>query len=96
MKLEPITVKNVKDIQTGERHWLEGLLGHEVQDNQQVFIMLFTPGLEPSEAAREEARAGFRETWDKVQHHMQERGVSDQGFDAAVDEAMNSIRPREP
>ena len=94
--MESIAVKNVKDLQETGKHWLEGVLGQHLQENQQVFIMLFTPGVEPDEATRRKAIEGLQETWSQVDQHVRDHGISDAEFDAAVDEAMEHVRRREP
>src|SRR5438067_11337253 len=96
MEREPIAVQSVKDIQATGKRWLEEVLGHHLGDNQQVFIMVFTPGAEPTEAARAQARAGLEQTWERVEKHMQQHGISEAEFDDAVDEAMKQVRRREP
>src|SRR5207249_3964395 len=52
MEHELLTIQNVKDLQDGGKRWLENVLGQHLRENQQVFIMVFTPGVEPDEAAR--------------------------------------------
>ena len=96
MERTPVSIQSVKDIQDSGKRWLEELLGQRLRENQQVFIMVFTPGIPPTEAARQEARAGLEQTWAKVERHMQDQGVTGEEFDAAVDEAVDQIRRREP
>lgn len=93
--MESIAVKNVKDIQATGKHWLEGVLGQNLQENQQVFIMLFTPGVEPDEATRRQALDRIEKTWANVGKHMDEQGISPEEFDDGVDEAMEQTRRRE-
>ena len=52
MEHEFLTVQNVKDLQDGGKRWLENVLGQHLKESQQVFIMVFTPGIEPDEASR--------------------------------------------
>src|SRR5947199_2387513 len=95
MEQLPITVESVKDIQATGKRWLEDVLGHHLRDNQQVFIMVFTPGAEPTEAARAQARAGLEQIGARVDEHMQEHGITEAEFDDAVDDAMKHVRRRE-
>jgi hypothetical protein len=96
MEREPITVQSVKDIQANGKRWLEDVFGRHLQDSEKVFIMVFTPGVTPSAVARQEALAGLEATWAQVDKHRREHGISDEEFDAAVDEAMEQVRPRKP
>ena len=96
MEREPVALQCVKDMQPAGRGWLEHVLGQHLRDNQQVLIMVFTPGVEPTEAARARARAGLEQTWSRVEKHMQEHGISEAEFDEAVDEAAREVRRRQP
>lgn len=93
--MESIAVKNVKDIQATGKNWLEGVLGQHLEENQQVFIMLFTPGVEPDEVTRRAALDRMEKSWAKVGEHMEEHGITPEEFDAGVDEAMEQTRRRE-
>jgi hypothetical protein len=52
MEHEPLTIQSVKDLQDSGKRWLENVLGQHLKENQQVFIMVFTPGVEPDEASQ--------------------------------------------
>jgi hypothetical protein len=93
MQLELHTVQNVKDLQESGKRWLEGVLGQDLRENQQVFIMVFTPGVEPDEASRGQARAGLERTFQKTAEYAETHCVADGEIDAAVDEAMQQVRP---
>ena len=94
MENEPVAVHNVKDLQDSGKRWLEDLLGQKVQQNQQVFIMVLSPGSEPDETAQSRARAGLEATFHKTAHHAQQHGAADADADAAVEEAMEHVRHR--
>ena len=93
MERQPIAVRSVKEIQGSEKRWLEAVLGQHLHDNQQVFIMLFTPGVVPDEATRRRARDGIRNLQAKAQAHADAQGITNAEIDAAVDEAMDHVRP---
>ena len=90
--MDSIAVRNVKQIPRQQKRSLEDLVGRELLDNQQVFILAFTPGVAPTGQARAEAMVGIEKTWAKVDRHMQEQGVTEEEFDAAVDEAVQHVR----
>jgi hypothetical protein len=96
MQHELLTVQNVKDLQNGAKRWLEDVLGQHLKESQQVFIMAFTPGVEPGEAARRRALASAESTMAQVEKNLTEKGVTGEEFDALVDEAMEQVRRREP
>ena len=96
MKNELLSVQNVKDLQDSGKRWLEGVLGQHLKESQQVFIMVFTPGVEPDEATRRQALTNVERTMAEVERNLTEDGVTGNEFDAAVDEAMEDVRRREP
>jgi hypothetical protein len=94
MERDPIAVQSVKDLQDSGKRWLESVLGHHLRDNQQVFIMVLSPGSEPDEDARRRARAGLEATFAKTEAYALAHGVTDAEIDAAIGEAMEGARPR--
>ena len=90
---EFVSVQNVKDLQTGGKQWLESLLGRHLQENQQICIMVLTPGID-SDANRRDALQEWERITHKVRQHMQQQGITDEEYDAAVDETMAHIRAR--
>ena len=95
MEHELLTVQKVNDLQDNGKRWLENVLGEHLKENQQVFIMVFTPGVLPDPASRLTSLASVKQIMAQVEKTLAEDGVTDEQFDAAVDEAMEYVRPRE-
>ena len=95
MEKEPLTIQSVKNLQDSGKRWLENVLGQHLKENQQVFIMVFTPGVEPDEASRRQALATVKQTMAQVESNLAQEGVAGEEFDAAVDEAMEDVRRRQ-
>ena len=95
MEHQRLTVQNVKDLQDGGKRWLENVLGQHLKESQQVFIMVFTPSIEPDEATRRQALASVQQITIQVENNLTEQGVTSDDFDAAADEAMDDVRRRE-
>jgi hypothetical protein len=57
--------------------------------------MVFTPGVQPDEPSRRQALANVKQTMSTVEKNLSVAGVSDEEFDAAVDEAMEDVRRRQ-
>lgn len=93
MELQPAAVTSVPNPGDDGRRWLEGALGQPLQEGQQVFIMVLSPGHEPDEEARHRARAALEQTFRRAEAHAEEHGVSDAEIDAALREAMERVRP---
>ena len=94
MEKSPVAVESVKNLQAGGKRLLEDILGQQLQENQQVLIMVFSPGMEPDDAARRRARTGLEETFQKTAAYAQEDGIAEEEIDAAIQEAMDHVRPR--
>lgn len=73
---------------------MENLLGHPLGADQQVMVMVFAAGKVPNEAARRAAAESIRRTLAEVDRHRVAHGITDDAADAAVDEAMQHVRPR--
>src|SRR5438105_4100577 len=96
MEHELLTVQNVKDLQDGGKRWLEDVLGQQLKESQQVFIMVFTPCIEPDETSRRQALANVKQIMTQVEKNLEEQGVADEEFNAAVEETMEDARRRNP
>jgi hypothetical protein len=96
MEHELLTVQNVKDLQDNGKRWLENVLGRHLGEDQQVFIMVFTPGVEPDAATRQHACANVKQVMTQVEKSLADQGIAAEAFDAAVDEAMEGVRRRDP
>lgn len=92
--MESMTTRNVNDIPTAERQVLEALLGQRLNPDQQVFVMAYTPNVAPDEKVRDAARKSLERTFEAIDRHAVEHGITPEEADAAVDEAMEQIRPR--
>jgi hypothetical protein len=91
--MQPL-VRNVNDIDSADRQAIEHLLGRPLDADQNVFIMAFTPGATPDAATREQARKRLESTLAATQRHATDKGVTADEADAAVEEAMQHVRPR--
>jgi hypothetical protein len=96
MEPSSITVESVRNLPVNSKHCLEDMLGQTLQENQQVFIMVLSPGSEPDEAARRQARAGLETTFAKTAAYAGEHDITDTEIEAALQEATRQVRlPRE-
>jgi hypothetical protein len=92
MEHSPIAVESVKNLQAAGKDFLEGILGRKLEENQQVFIMVLSPGKEPDEAGRRQARAGLEETFRKTEVYAREHDITDAEVDDAIEEARKQVR----
>ena len=89
-----MTDRNVNEMAAAERKAIESLLGRDLDPAQQVFIMAYTPGAVPSSAVRGAARASLEKTFAKIDEHARAHGITPEEADAALEEAMEQVRPR--
>jgi hypothetical protein len=84
----------VREISEPNRRSLESLLGQPLAPDQQVFVLVSAPSHTPDEATRRRAVDSIRQTLERIDRRRAANGDSDQVFDAAVEEAMEAVRPR--
>ena len=82
----------VNEMAGDDRRSVEHLLGQSLQEDQQVYILAFKPGIVPDEATRRRALASMQQTFAKAEQHAQQQGITDAEIDEAVDEATERIR----
>jgi hypothetical protein len=92
--MESMTDRKVNDLPGAERKAIEALLGRELEPAQQVFIMAYTPNAVPSNAVRKAARASLQQTFSQIDEHAKAEGTTPEEAYAALDEAIEQIRPR--
>ena len=93
--MESTSTRNVTDLASPDRQTLEHLLGKALEGNEQVFIMTYVPGAVPDESVRKAARSRMEQTFAAVDEHAAQIGLSAEEADAAVEEAMERVRPRD-
>ncbi len=84
----------VNNIPEPDRRSLENLLGHSLAADQQVCVMVFSPSKIADDATRRAAVESIRRTLDSIDQHRTAHGIADDEVDAAVDEAIEHVRPR--
>ena len=87
-------IRNVSDIGSDPRRWLESSLGQHLRDNQRVMIMVLNVGTEPDENTRREAHEKLRGIRAQAAASVKAQGVAPKDVDAAVDEAIVEARRR--
>jgi len=92
--MESTSSVNVSDLPASERQTLEGMLGQHLSSDQRVFIMAYTPDAVPEKSLREAARAGLQEIFEKVDERAKTHGIAPEEAEAALEEAMQHVRPR--
>jgi hypothetical protein len=84
----------VNAIADADRRSLENLLGHALAADQQVCVMVFSAATAADAEARRKAVENIRRTMEKVDQYQAARGMGGDEVEAAIDEAMDHVRPR--
>ena len=92
--MESITFRNVDDPPAAERRTLETIVGRPFEPHELVSIRIYPPKAELDEGVRQAARENLERTFAKIDEHGKAHGVTPEEADAAVEEAMQQIRPR--
>lgn len=86
--------RDVTDLVNQDKQSLEHILGAPLSEGQKVYVVAFTPGKEPDSQLRARAADAVERVLDEAADHARRQGVSDDQIDAAVDEAMGTVRRR--
>jgi hypothetical protein len=92
--MEPsLVVEDVKNLEANSKRFLEEILGGQLREDQQVFIMVLSPGTAPDAEARRQASLGLERVFQQTEAYARQHGVTDTEIDAAIKEAMAHVRP---
>ena len=83
---------NVSDIQGDDRRSLEHILGRQLQEGEQVYIMAYQPGVVPDKDTRRKAKQRLLELSRQAAVHAKEHGHTQDDIDDAIDEATEHVR----
>lgn len=83
---------NVTDLSDDQRRVLESLIGQPLAKNQIVHWAITTAPRQPTAADRARAVTGLEAIFAKVERNLDENGVSQLEWEAAVDEAVRQVR----
>jgi hypothetical protein len=86
-----VLIHKASELRPKTRVALEAELGRRLQDNEQVSIMVFVPHESPEGKARRKAGRRLEEHLNRTD--AKTKSVSEAEMDAALDEALRSVRP---
>jgi len=90
--MENVSIHWARDLPASTRTAIEGLLGRNLRDDEEVSVMSLDSHPAPSGDERHLIAGRLRGALDRLADKAGDAGSDE--FDAAVDEAMNHIRPR--
>jgi len=83
----------VNDISAPDRKSLENILGHPLASDQQVCVMVFSAATVPDAETRRAAAERIRSTLTEIDRRRTSDKISQSASEAAIEEAMNHVRP---
>ena len=89
--MDNVAVQRAKDLAAPAREWLQGLFGRSLAEDEEVTVLVSAPHPAPAGAERRAALDRLETILNRAAVNM--RDVSDVQFEAAVAEAMASVRP---
>jgi hypothetical protein len=90
--MENVSIHWARDLSTSTRNAIEGLLGRNLRDDEEVSVMSLHSHPAPSGDERRLSSVRLRGALDRLADKAGDGGGDE--FDSAVDEAINQIRPR--
>ncbi len=85
-------IRDVQSMAGSERAAAEALLGHSLAQDQRLFIMVISPLAEPDAAQRHKAWEDLHRSITAMEAHLQDRGVTAEAWNAALDLACEEVR----
>jgi hypothetical protein len=85
-------IRDVPALDQAHRRSLEALLGHELADNQRVYIAVLTESAAPSDEQRQRAWERLQQIAVKAEASLRAQGISAEDWTAMVDEECEAVR----
>jgi hypothetical protein len=92
--METTITRNVKDIAADERRALEGMLGHPLAPEQQVFIVAYTPGEVPDDQERSAVLTRIEKRLAQNHAFAADQGITTVEADEVIADAIEATRRR--
>lgn len=84
-------IRYVREMESGQRLWLESEIGHELRDDQRIMIHVLAPGEAAIAEPRQLAFDQLRQLSQQGTRHREASGFSEEEADAVLDEAMRHV-----
>lgn len=89
--MEPI-VRDVTALDSDQRRSLESLLGHELSDDQRLYVAVLPNFQAPSSEQRQQALAKLREATTQIEVEARRRGMTPEEWQVVVQEECDAVR----
>jgi hypothetical protein len=92
--MQNVAVRKMKDLDENARHWVQNVFGQQLREDDQITLLVFPPHPAPPPSVRQEAAMRLEKLMDTAA--AKAKDIPSDEFEAAVDEAMDHVRRREP
>ena len=89
--MQNVAVRKVRDLDAPARKWFVSIFGRDLQDEEEITLTVYPPHSLPLLGERGAAAVRMDRVLDKAADNL--RDFSDSDYEAAVDEAMEHVRP---
>jgi hypothetical protein len=90
--METKSYNQAADLSAEQRHAVESMVGHPLNGEGMVFLVVMRPGQEPTSQDKAHARARLEKVFEQVDRHGDEHNVSPEEADAAIEAAVRDVR----
>ena len=92
--METKSFSQAADLSSEQRHVVEAMLGHPLNGDDMVFLVVMRSGHQPTSQDKAHARARLEKIFEQIDQHGDEHDVSPEEADAAIDAAVRDVRSR--
>ncbi len=92
--MESKPFSTVADLSCEQRQAVESMVGHALESQDVVFLVVMRPGQEPTSADKARARARLERVFQQADRFGQDQNIQPQAADAVIDSAVQDVRSR--
>jgi hypothetical protein len=85
-------IRDVPALDQAHRRSLEALLGHELENNQRVYIAVLPDSAAPTPEQRQQAWERLRLVTAEIEQQARQKGISPEQWALLVDEECETVR----
>jgi hypothetical protein len=90
--METKSFNQASNLSAEQRQAVEAMVGHPLNGEDMVFLVVMHPGREPTAEDKAHARARLEKVFEQVDRHGDEHNVSPEEADRAIDAAVRDVR----
>ena len=92
--METKPFNSVADLSREQRQAVESMVGHALDSQDVLFLVVMRPGQEPTVQDKARARARLDKVFQQADRFGEQQGIQPDAADAAIDDAVQDVRSR--